>query len=76
MNTKTKITETKVKPQKPIFNIVNDEAETPFSGLRDLDSDFVVNLLEKNIELRKTPIESRIKKKFSGDKSKSLNIQQ
>jgi hypothetical protein len=42
--------------------------ETPLAeknvGLRDLDSNFVINRLEENIRLRKTPIEERLKKKL------------
>jgi hypothetical protein len=68
--------ETKIKAQKPKVKLIGSEEDSPVSGLRDMDSNFVVNLLEENIELRKTPIEARIRKKLSGDKAKSLNIQQ
>ena len=64
----------KTKIQKPKSRLIEDSDET--HGLRDLDSNLIVNLLEDKIELRETPLADKIKKKLSSDKSKSLNIQQ
>lgn len=67
-------TENKIKMEKPKTHVIEDKEEV--SNLRDLDSNLIVNLLEDSIKLREMPIENKIKKKFSADKSKSLNMQQ
>lgn len=44
--------------------------------LKDLDSNYIIGLLEENIRLRETPIEGQIKKRLVFDKSKDLNKHQ
>ena len=53
---KIKMPESKLKKEAQLIE--------KFIGLRDLDSNLVINKLEENIRLRDTPIEERLKKKL------------
>lgn len=53
---KIKPHESKLKPK----SLLGDE----FTGLRDIDSNLVINKLEENIKQRETPIAERLKKKL------------
>lgn len=63
----------KIKPRKSKISQSLGAGDEPLS-LMDLDSNYIINLLEENMRTRETTIEERIKKKLLIDKSKNLNM--
>ena len=53
---KIKVPESKLKKETPLTE--------KFVGLRDLDTNLIIDRLEDNIRLRETPIEERLRKKL------------
>lgn len=52
---KVKIEDRKLKTEK---------TEEKFTGLESLDSNFIIDKLESNIELRETPVDKQLKKRL------------